>query len=373
MKTVRIIICAAALFLILTPQIYASADALDETLDSLGADKIEKALPDDAKDILENHEIKADNSLNKGLSDIFGQASARFAGILGETLASCAKILCVALLCGLFSGFNSEIGSKIKIPSVTLAGVTVIAVISVGDISTLAGAARETLAELNVFSKTLLPSLAAASAAAGSPTAAVAGQTAAFICSDLLITVICRVFIPFIYIYLAISTVNCALGNQTLDKFALFIKNSVTGVLKWGLMLYMAYITLTGVLASAGDSMLRRTARFAISGSVPVVGGIVSEAADTVLGGAMLLRNSIGIFGAVAIIASVCLPALRTGVSYLVFKATSAVCAPFTESALASALERIADVFGMLFGMTAACAALLLISIISGLMLSGGM
>ena len=43
--------------------------------------------------------------------------------------------------------------------------------------------------------------------------------------------------------------------------------------------------------------MTLKTAKLAVSGAVPVVGGVISDATETMLSGAALLRGSIGISG----------------------------------------------------------------------------
>lgn len=101
--------------------------------------------------------------------------------------------------------------------------------------------------------------------------------------------------------------------------------------------------------------MALKTAKFAVSGAVPVVGGVISDAAETVLSGASLLRGSVGVFGMLCVTAICLVPFLRAGASYLLYKAGAALLSPLCSSSLRALLESIGTGYGLLLGMLSAC------------------
>ena len=60
----------------------------------------------------------------------------------------------------------------------------------------------------------------------------------------------------------------------------------------------------------------------AISGVVPVVGGIIAEASETVLAGASVLKGTIGVFGLLGVLALCAYPFLQLGIQYLLYQLT---------------------------------------------------
>ena len=58
-------------------------------------------------------------------------------------------------------------------------------------------------------------------------------------------------------------------------------------------------------------------------------------------------------------------PFLQLGVHYLVYKLTAALSATVTEGRVAGLIDQISGAFGLVLGMTGACALLLLISLVS--------
>ena len=75
------------------------------------------------------------------------------------------------------------------------------------------------------------------------------------------------------------------------------LKWCITAVLSAVLLVFVGYLTISGVIAGSSDAVTVKTAKLALSGVVPVVGGILSDAAETVLAGAGVLKSTVGLFG----------------------------------------------------------------------------
>ena len=110
----------------------------------------------------------------------------------------------------------------------------------------------------------------------------------------------------------------------------------------------------------AGKSTLINT----ISGMVPVVGGILSDASEAVIVGAGIMKGSVGVYGMLAILAIWISPFLRIGISYLILKLKAVICQCFGVKQRAGVVENFSEAMGMLLAMTGACCMLLLISMI---------
>ena len=90
---------------------------------------------------------------------------------------------------------------------------------------------------------------------------------------------------------------HTAIGNEGLKRVAGTIKWVVTVVLSAILILFVSYLTVSGAIAGTADAATVKAAKFTMSSMVPVVGGILSDAAETVLASAGILKNAVGVFG----------------------------------------------------------------------------
>ena len=176
-----------------------------------------------------------------------------------------------------------------------------------------------------------------------------------------------RLLVPLVYAYVAACTACAAVGNPGLKKVAGVLKWVVTRSLTTLLVVFVTYLTVSGAIAGTTDAAALKAAKMAISTAVPVVGGIISNAAETILVGAGLLKNTVGVFGMLAVLGICVVPFLKLGAHYLTYKFTGALAAMLADSRLAELIDGISTAFALMLGMTGASALLLLVSIVSGL------
>ncbi len=304
----------------------------------------------------------------EGLNTLKERAQESLLSIVKETVGSCVMILMVVLLCSLVQdGFAAAGGDKLSITC--LAGVLGITAIAMSDTSALVGMGQRTIGEIDAFSDALLPVVAMLTATSGSPASAAAGQLATMLFSDVLILVIDRLLLPLVYAYVAVCAAGAATGNEGLKRIAGLIKWVTTSLLTLLLLAFVTYLTVSGAIAGSTDAMTVKTAKLAISGVVPVVGGILADAAETVLAGAGILKNTVGIFGMLVVLGMCIVPFLQLGVHYIAYRVTGALAGTVGDRQLTGLIEQIGSAFGLVLGMTGACAFLLLISMISAVSL----
>ena len=78
-----------------------------------------------------------------------------------------------------------------------------------------------------------------------------------------------------------------------------------------------------------------------------------------------MLKNTVGIFGTVAVLAICLLPFLHLGIQYLLYKLTAFLASAMGVPKLCKLIDGLGGAFGLLLGMTGSCALLLLISVLS--------
>ena len=78
-----------------------------------------------------------------------------------------------------------------------------------------------------------------------------------------------------------------------------------------------------------------------------------------------MLRNAVGIFGALTVAGICILPFMRLGANYLIFKAAGVLAGAFADSGTAKLIGDIGTAFGMILGMAGTAAVMIFIAIIS--------
>lgn len=343
-----------ALLILLAPCARAQADYAD----AFDTDAVERGLPGSAQEAVQGMS-PGDADLNTGIENLLRSAKGQAGGFFKQALSSMLLILAVVILCGIASSFagNSEY--------IALAGVLCVAVTAISGLNGIMADATQAVNEMNSFVQVLLPTLVGAGTAMGMPTAFFVRQTATVFFSGLLGNLISGLLFPLLYAYLALITVNAALPRDMLARLAQLVKWLLCGILSLTLIAFVTYLTVSGVVAGSADAVAVKGAKTAISGVVPVVGGIISDAAETVLVGAGVIKNALGIFGLVAVLGIVLAPFLQLGIRILVFKLTAALASTLTEERLTKYIDQLSTAFSLALAIVAASTLLVLISIVS--------
>jgi len=334
--------------------------AESEMWDELGVDR----LPQAAREYGVVAELSPDLTLDGVLEQAAQVVWQYLPGVVKAGVRSVLTLMAVVLLCAMADSAQSGEGG---LRPAVLAGALSITALSVSDMTAMMGLGRKTINSMQGFAQTLLPAVAAVNAAAGSPGGAAARQIATALFSNLLLSLIDRLLVPLLYAYVCACTACAAVGNQGLKKVAQVLKWAISGSLTTLLLLFVTYLTVSGVLSGTTDAAAVKAAKLAISTAVPVVGRIISDAAETILVGAGALRNTVGIFGMAVVVCLCIVPFLQLGMHYLAYKLTGALAAILADPRLGELIDGISTAFALLLGMTGSCALLLLISIVSGL------
>ncbi|MDR1736486.1 MAG: stage III sporulation protein AE [Oscillospiraceae bacterium] len=331
-------------------------------------DAVRDEAPEAAGDILDGIEM-TELTPEQAASRLLNSFGTTAGNALRDAAESLVLLLGAVLVCGMFGAVRE--GSGMQAETLNIAAAVAVTAITVGGMNGLIAKAGEAITGMGLYAKTLIPALGVLQAAMGQPGEAVARHGATMIFSGILSAVITDVLFPLTYVYILLLTVNAALPRPTLARFAEFIRKGVTVLLTASLGIFIVYFTISGAVAGSADAVALKSAQVGISTAVPVVGGILSDAAEAVMLGGGVIKNAIGLYGILAIV-GICLePFLGLCARWLMFKLSAALAGTVAEESTAKLLDGLGGAFSMVMGMTAASAFLLFISVLS-LMLAGG-
>lgn len=349
----KVLIWTAAAILTLTVSVRAAEVPED----------LSRSAPEAAEELLEGADLTAEG-LTGAFSELVRSLGDQVGAVVRQRLRGAAAILLVVVLCGAVEGFFQGSGMKAP-PFLPMAGALSVTLAAAGSLDSLIGLGASTIGELSAFSQTLLPTLAAATAASGAVTTATVQQVATVFFVDLLVKLINRVCLPMVYLYIGVVTVAACLPENRLGALADGVKKAVTWLLTGAVLAFTVYLSVVRIISGSADAVTVKVAKAAISGVVPVVGGIISDASETVLAGAGMLKNTIGIFGTLAILAGCAYPFLQLGVQYLLYKLTAFLAGAVGAPGLCRLIDGLGGAFGLILGMTGSCALLLLVSVLA--------
>lgn len=297
------------------------------------------------------------DSFGEALLEIFRKSEDFFHTELESALEISVSVLFAAI------GFSilTVITERVKGP-VTIAGVTTVSVMLFQHTNGMIDYASDAVWEICEYGKLLCPVLTTALAAEGGITTSAALYTGTTAFIAVLSMLVSRWIIPMVYMFLALSVAHYAVGEESLKKFADAVKSLLTWLLKTLMIVFTTYLSITGVISGTTDAAAVKAAKVTISTVVPVVGGILSDASESVLVSMGIVKNTAGIYGILAVLAVFAGPFLKVGLRFLLLKLTAVLCGVFGNKNISAVIESFSSALGLLLAMVAVGSLLVLIS-----------
>lgn len=129
------------------------------------------------------------------------------------------------------------------------------------------------------------------------------------------------------------------------------------------LTIFVGLLSLEGTLSSSVDGLTAKTAKAAVSNFIPVVGKVLGDSIDTVLGCASILKNAIGIIGVIVIVGICVTPILKLTALTILYNLGAALCQPIADEKIVKLLEQMGGTFKVLLAITCSVAVMLMIGV----------
>lgn len=173
--------------------------------------------------------------------------------------------------------------------------------------------------------------------------------------------IIQTLIIPIVLIFTSLIVISKISDNVQIGKLSQFLKSGVVWFFGIILTIFVAVISLEGTLSSSVDGITAKTTKAVVSSAIPVVGKILGDAVDTVLGCGMILKNAVGIIGIIIVIGICIIPILKLGIFTIAYKFMSAICEPITDKNITSLLEQIGDVYKIFLAILCSVSVMLIV------------
>lgn len=176
-------------------------------------------------------------------------------------------------------------------------------------------------------------------------------------------TIIKNVFIPLIFLSTILTIINNISDKIQLTRLAGFIKQLTSWALGTILTVFIGVVSLQGSLGAVVDGVTSKAAKFAISTFIPIVGKTLSDAADTVIGCTLLIKNAAGIAAMLGVVVICIVPLIKIIALVALYKAASALLEPISEKRITNCINDVAGSLLHIFAVTAAVAFMFMISV----------
>lgn len=173
--------------------------------------------------------------------------------------------------------------------------------------------------------------------------------------------IIQTLIIPIVLVFTSLIVISKISDNVQIDKLSKFLKSGVVWFFGIILTIFVAVISLEGTLSSSVDGITAKTTKAVVSSAIPVVGKILGDAVDTVLGCGIILKNAVGVIGIIIVVGICIMPILKLGIFTMAYKFMSAICEPIADKNITSLLDQIGDVYKIFLAILCSVSVMLIV------------
>ena len=263
-------------------------------------------------DILADYDIETSSDEIASLT--FGGFARQLAAKVADSDISPFKLLGTIMLVAVLSALLKSAGSISFKSSEEIYGLvcvlTAVTVIS-PQLFEVFSRSAEAITVSGGFIAVFIPVFSGAVAASGHITSAAVYDVAVLAASELIVQLVSGFLMPVLSAAAMLSVTGSVFSRNDMSGIVQLLKKVITWGMTVTMTVFIGFVTLKCSLASKTDGAATKAARFVISGSVPVVGGAVSDAYAAVRSSFDLIRGTVGTAGCIAVLLIILPPVIQ--------------------------------------------------------------
>ena len=310
----------------------------------------------DMNEILENAiKGEVDNqTLFKKVLDVLG-------GELVDGLTVLGSILAIVVIHSILKSVSESLENDTISKLIYYVQYILIVTIVMMNFSDIVQVVKDTCNNLIGFMNILIPLLISLMIYTGSITTSGVLEPIILFLINFIGNIIQTLIIPIVLIFTSLIVISKISDNVQIDKLSKFLKSGVVWFFGIILTIFVAVISLEGTLSSSVDGITAKTTKAVVSSAIPVVGKILGDAVDTVLGCGIILKNAVGVIGIIIAIGICIIPILKLGIFTIAYKFMSAICQPIADKNITSLLDQIGDVYKIFLAILCSVSVMLIV------------
>ncbi|NLO89643.1 MAG: stage III sporulation protein AE [Clostridia bacterium] len=294
-------------------------------------------------------------SLLRGLGEFLFHELIKHSALMGKLVI--LAVIC-AVLYNLLDAFEGTTGQV----AYTIVYLVLIA-IAIGSFTEAIKIGRESIDKMVSFVQTLLPLLLTLLASIGGVSSAALMHPFIMAALGLLGTLIKNFVFPLIYFSGILGIISHINKKIKISNFAALLKDIGVASLGIFLTLFVGFLGLQGIAGVVVDSVTLKTAKFMTGTFVPVVGKMMADALEVIVGTSLLLKNAVGLIGVIILIVLCAFPVIKIISLVIIYRLAAALVQPIGESGVSDALQTMGNALTLVFAAVAGVGLMFFIAI----------
>ena len=349
MKKIFLIIIIYCIFAPVSNVIYATEQTTQEELiqsqiQDMNINSIIDKAEKDTKNNIDFNTIFEESLQGKLSQNIIINTVGKILGTeLKESLKMLVSILLIIIIYGLMKNNSENLGNNQtgKIGHFVQIIILITALMEV--YTHILQIVKETLETISSFTYMLLPLFISLSISTGNITAATGIQSVILVSINIITTFINQILIPIIIVATVIGIISNISDEVHMNRLSKYMKSTIIWILCIFLTIFTCVLSLESNLGQGIDQFTSKTTKTAVSTFVPVVGKILGDTVESVLGCTNIIKNAVGTLGVIGTIFIAATPLIRVGLTTLFIYLISGLAEIVADEKIVYVLEQMGD------------------------------
>ena len=349
---------------------------LESQQKSLGISDFINAAKEYTKDTFEDIDLQ--NIFEDAITGRIGNTNLfnSFLNILGRetktAVSNIGIIMIVIIIHSILITISENLGNKSVSQIAYFVDYIVIITLVLSNFADIINMVKESVIDLVGFSNSLIPLMITLMLTTGAIVSAGVIKPVLLILMNFIGNFITNFILPLVIIGTTLGIVSKISNKVRIDKLAKFMKSAGIWILGIIMTLFVTVLSLEVSITETVDGVTAKTAKAAVSTVIPIVGKILGDATDAVIGCSGILKNAVGFVGILVIIGICIVPIIKLTLLSFTYYIASCICQPIADDKVIGLLDSIGDTFKILLAIIFCVSVMLIIGLTIVIKVSNG-
>ena len=337
-----------------TENVYDINTMLEEQIGDLGVSKLQDVIDDSGAvefDFEEFVRKAAAGELEWDIVGLFQIILKCFFQEIYSNMGIMIQLLILILASALLANLQSNFGKGGVSEIAFFACYMLIVGVAVKGFMTAMSVGQGFVDNLMGFVQKFVPIIIALIAASGGVTSATAFQPVLLGAVQIVGFIIKDILMPLLSVSVALGIISHLSERFQVKRLVKLIHNIIKWTLGILMTAFVGVVSIQSITLPTIDGIATKTAKYAVGNFVPVVGKVLSDTVDMVIGYSVILKNSFGVVGIIALIVICFVPIVKIVASASIFSITAAASEPIADKRIVGCIGHLAESMTYLFVM----------------------
>ena len=248
------------------------------------------------------------------------------------------QLVVIGILAALLEHLSRSFGTKAVVDLGFAVCFLVLVILGLQSFQIASSVATGAIDQMVEFMYSLIPMLSSLLVAVGGVTSAAVFHPLLWALVGTIASLVRSLLLPMILFSTAFSLVAHFSRDLAFPKLGNLLRQGVITLLGIFFIVFSGFMVVRGAIAPVADGISLRTAKYLTKTFIPIAGGMFADTLEVVVGGSLLIKNAVGVFGLVMIMFMVATPLLKVWAMIIVYKIVGALLEPICDKRIVQVL-----------------------------------